>query len=73
MSKYSHDEIREAACKLTHALQDLFSGQPTASVYMAIGYALGDMEMQAKKPNQDGTFRILRSAMDEFIQFNRQH
>jgi len=73
MSQPNDDEIRKNACDLTHALQELFAGRPTASVYMAIAYALGDMEMQAKRPDRDGMLRIIGHAMDEFIAFNRQH
>lgn len=73
MAEHSDEAIREVTCSLTHTLQELFSGQPTASVYLAIGYVLGNMEMQAKKPGRDGTFRILGKAMDEFIEFNRPH
>ena len=70
--KHSEEKIRDSACALTHAMQDLFAGEPTASVYMAIGYVLGQIEMSGKIAARDETFRILGLAMDDFIRLNRE-
>lgn len=67
------EDIQDAACELTHQMQAAFAGKPTASVYLAISYILGEMEMAAKVADRDGTFRVLSGGMDSFIEFNRQH
>lgn len=62
------DEIKNAACDLTHKFALLCGGQPTASVYMAIAYTLGSMEMLARKPDREGLFQIISGGMDEYIE-----
>lgn len=67
MSAWTNDEISHAACDLTHKLADLFEGTPTAAVYIALSYTLGRMEASAKRPDREGTFRILSNGMDAQI------
>lgn len=67
IEEISDEEICTEACALTHAVQKLVEGKPTASVYMAIAYNLAAMELRAETPDREDLFRMIEIGMDEYI------
>ena len=61
------EEICAEACALTHSIQKIVQGKPTASVYMAIADNLAAMELRAETPDREDLFKMIAIGMDEYI------
>lgn len=55
--------------ELANEINRVCGGKPTASVYMAIGCVLGQMECRAGIPDRPGMFKILSDVMDTYTDY----